>query len=98
MMKLDIMRNTGEVWELIDGKPTKINKETKIIGPIITQKLEIVKTFEQELDEIKGIGKETIEDIKRIYRDKQELVDGLKNNKVPLRNDIVEKLKALLYN
>ena len=45
------------------------------------------------LIEIKGIGSETVLDIKKIYSNIEELKDALSLDKVPLRNDIVKKLK-----
>lgn len=41
---------------------------------------------------IKGIGKETLADINRIYTSEGELIMALRINKVPLRNDVVHKL------
>ena len=40
-----------------------------------------------------GIGLETLNDIKRLYNSIDELKEALKKNKVPLRNDVVVKLK-----
>lgn len=45
---------------------------------------------------IKGLGKETIEDIKRRYNSIDELISDLKNDKVSLRNDMVIVLKKKL--
>ncbi len=45
---------------------------------------------------VKGIGKETLEDIKKIYPSLEDLKKALKEKKVPLRNDIVKKLKKTL--
>lgn len=42
---------------------------------------------------INGIGWKTIKDLKRIYLNRDELIEALKNDKVPLRDDIVVKLK-----
>jgi len=47
----------------------------------------------RELDKIEGMGEERLKDIMRIYDSEKELKEALRNNKVPLRNDIVEKLK-----
>jgi len=47
----------------------------------------------KRLLEIKGIGIETLKDIKRIYNNISELKRDLRNDKVPLRNDVVRKLK-----
>jgi len=42
---------------------------------------------------ISGIGNETIKDIKRIYSSLEHLKYALSQEKVPLRNDVVKKLK-----
>lgn len=49
-----------------------------------------------DLIKIKGIGLETVEDIKKIYGSMDDLLIALKKDKVPLRNDIVKKLKKVL--
>jgi len=49
-----------------------------------------------ELTKIKGIGKETVEDLGRIFNNLDELKKALRENKVPLRNDIVLKLNKEL--
>lgn len=49
-----------------------------------------------ELHKIKGIGKENIKDIARIYHSKEELVQALIEDKVSLRNDVVQILKINL--
>ena len=45
---------------------------------------------------IKGIGKKTIKDINTMFKTMSDLIDALKNDKVALRDDIVEKLKEEL--
>ncbi|MFW6172958.1 MAG: hypothetical protein ACOC5T_04370 [Elusimicrobiota bacterium] len=49
-----------------------------------------------DLSYINGIGKKTVADIKRVYKDLNELKRALKSNKVPLRDDVVKKLKEEL--
>ena len=46
----------------------------------------------KKLQQINGIGKETAKDIFRMFETEQELVTALKNDKVGLQNNIVEKL------
>jgi len=46
-----------------------------------------------ELTQIKGVGIERAKDIGRIYKSKEEFIQALKDNKVSLRNDVVELLK-----
>lgn len=50
--------------------------------------------FLEELVKIKGIGKETAKDIKKIYKNMSNLLMALNSGKVlPLRNDVERKLK-----
>ncbi|RLG11855.1 hypothetical protein DRN69_07275 [Candidatus Pacearchaeota archaeon] len=74
--------NRGNVKARVNRKTTatKSKKKTKL----------------EELLEIKGIGVETLKDIKRAYNSISELKKDLRNDKVPLRNDVVRKLKKFL--
>lgn len=46
------------------------------------------------LTKIKGIGEETVRDIKNIYSNYDDLVEDIKLGKtIPLRNDVAKKLK-----
>lgn len=49
-----------------------------------------------ELKKIDGVGTRTLNDILRVYESLDELVEALKEDKVPLRNDVVAKLKEEL--
>ena len=50
--------------------------------------------FFNELIKIKGIGKNTAEDIIRVFSDEQKLKNAIKNyDKLPFRDDIEKKLK-----
>jgi hypothetical protein len=49
-----------------------------------------------DLAKIKGIGKKTVLDIKRMFKDIESLKIALINDSVSLRDDIVEKLKEVL--
>ena len=49
-----------------------------------------------DLAKIRGVGPETLADIKRIYSSLDDLVDALEADTVPLRNDIVNKIKVAL--
>lgn len=59
---------------------------------------EIIKEEDwiSELARISGIGLETIKDIKKIYSSLEELQNALQNDTVPLRNDVVKKLKTYI--
>ena len=74
-------------------------KDAKI--PIKETKKEKVKEPKEEitldvLDKIKGIGTKTLEDIKRTFKSMADLKKALKEDKVSLRDDVVEKLKKEL--
>lgn len=79
-------------------------EEPTLIRPVKIEKLEPVKKKEQEeskvtlddLAKIKGIGKKTILDLKRIYHSIPELVIAIENDKVPLRDDYVVKIKQFI--
>lgn len=47
----------------------------------------------EELTKINGIGKKTVEDIKIMFDDLDDLKNALNENRVALRDDIVEKLR-----
>jgi hypothetical protein len=72
--------------EEVVEKPKKIEKEEKKKTP--------KKESIDSLIKIKGIGKETLKDIKLIYSDLEDLKKDLsKGNDLPLRNDIEDKIK-----
>lgn len=73
----------------------EIKKEVKPKVILKSEKKVESDNFESLL-EIKGIGEETLEDIRRLYKNQSELVEALKEDKVPLRNDVVKKLKKKL--
>jgi len=50
--------------------------------------------FFKELTKIKGIGKNTAQDILRVFPDEQKLKNAIKNyDKLPFRDDIEKKLR-----
>lgn len=70
------------------------NNEEEVIPVAIAK--EVVKKKENSLNKlvgIKGLGKETLKDLKRIYSTEEELKEALLEDKVPLNNSIVKKLK-----
>ena len=86
-----------KILSKIIGSVKKQKKKTK---PIIRKKKSIVSKKKEKLDdllEIKGIGKETVEDIKKIYTSISSLKKALEKDRVPLRNDIVRKLKKHFF-
>jgi len=62
----------------------------------IAEKVETKKEDFSSLLKVKGIGKETLLDLERIYNSIDELKKALEEDKVSLRNDKVKKLKKAL--
>ena len=62
--------------------------------PVIEVEEEI--EWYKKLTKIRGIGSETAKDIGEIYSSLNDLKQALINNKVPLRNDVVDLLKSSL--
>ena len=50
----------------------------------------------QEIEDINGIGPETVDDIKILYKSKEELIEALEKDEVPFRNNYVKLLKSHL--
>ena len=51
-----------------------------------------------DLSNINGIGKKTVKDIRRMFKDMDSLKTALKNDTVGLRDDIVDKLLEEVLN
>jgi len=73
-----------------EDKPIK-EEENGSQGPTMLPNAE--KWDYMKLTRIKGIGLERVKDLGRIYNSEKELVNALKEHKVPLRNDIVNLLE-----
>ena len=58
--------------------------------------IEVSDDWFMELTEIKGIGEETARDIGKIYPTLDALRGAVLDENVPLRNDVVRKLKKYL--
>lgn len=89
-----------QIWNF-NGFVKNANPEVKKQKPSKVVKPEVKKKEKEsnELDrliKIKGIGKETLSDIKRKYHSLTQLKMDLKRDKCPLRNDIVRILKEVL--
>lgn len=91
-----------KILEKIWGRKTiNYEKSTPVVKLVETTKdltKESVDNYKclDNLTKIKGIGKKTVMDIKIIFKDIKELTRALKADSVPLRDDIVEKLKEEL--
>ena len=70
-----------------------IVKDTDEFKEIIMSKMQ----YMQELRDIKGIGSKLVDDIVALYPTYSQLKETIDSgNKVPLRDDIVEKLKGYI--
>ena len=94
-----------EIWEL-DKKGVVEEKVTKKVEKIESDESNVEESKGDsnsdkdisldDLGKIKGIGKKTIQDIKKIYKSISELKSALEEDNVPLRDDVVIKLKKEL--
>jgi len=85
--------NGFEKLETTEGKIGEKKVETKQIEESDLKK-NAKKQYRKRLQNIKGIGKKTAEDILRIYPEEKELVSAISNNeKLPFRDDVEAKLK-----
>lgn len=89
-----------EIWSLKGqkNKPAivKVEKPIKVEIELKKKEKEEIKITSSldELESIKGIGRETVKDIKLIYKDLDSLISALKSGKnLPLRNDVEKKIK-----
>lgn len=80
-------KNNSKVVKKENKKKTTRKKSVK------REKRNSKRNFD-DLQRIRGIGKETIKDIKRIYESEEKMIEALENGTVPLRNDVVKKLKV----
>ena len=80
----------NEPWRLKNPKVVIHEKDEKVpqIRPVEARTWDFMG-----LVKIKGIGKERAKDLGRIFKTEEELIKALKENRVPLRNDIVDLLK-----
>lgn len=90
--KKEAFKILEQIWKMgSESKPKRLPKKKKQSS--VSKKKETLS----DLIKIKGIGKETIDDIKKIYSSISELKKALRADSVPLRNDIVRKLKDYLF-
>lgn len=82
----EIIRIEEKIMKSLDSKIKEPKK-------VVSKKKETL----DNLSEIKGIGKETVEDMKKIYDSIESLKSALREDKVPLRNDVVKRLKKHLF-
>ena len=80
----------NEPWRFKDSEVVIDKKDEKVPQIKPTE----AETFDfMSLIKIKGIGKERAKDLGRIFKTEEELIKALKEERVPLRNDIVKLLK-----
>lgn len=87
-----------KIWSL-SGKSNKSEQteESKVSKPKSEVKKKVNKILKlSDLKLINGIGNKVLNDIYKQFDTMEELIDALVNDKVALRDDIVEKLKEVL--
>lgn len=93
---LDLLRN-GAIVPVVEKVVTKVCEPIKTVKkqpkePSVEKKK--VKTTKTSIKlKIRGVGVETLADINKQFKNEKDLIEGLKNDKVSLRNDVVKKLK-----
>lgn len=74
-------------------------KEKPVVEVPVEEPKKVIKEKGNPLDKltkINGIGKKTVKDIKVMFKDVNALIVALKEDRVPLRDDVVLKLKEEL--
>ena len=80
------MADRDEINWIETNEPWRLEEKGKEV--VLTN----TKWFE-ELVNVKGIGLETAKDIGMMFKDEEDFINGLINDRVPLRNDKVKLLK-----
>ena len=78
-----IVTTVSKPIETIKKQPKESSVEKKKVNPTKTP----IKI------KLRGVGTETLKDINKQFDSEEALIEGLKKNKVSLRNDVVKKLK-----
>lgn len=99
-----ITKKDSKVIPKSDDKEVEKVKDIKVETSVIKKKSVKKKTSKKErfesiddLSDIKGIGKETVNDLILIYKDLNSLKEALYEDKVlPIRNDLANKLRSNL--
>jgi hypothetical protein len=84
---------SSKIPESADLSGIKFDKDAKVKKVKKSEKKDLSL---DTLDKIKGIGKKRLKDIKRAFNSIEDLKKALEEDKVPLRDDVVEKLKKEL--
>ena len=83
----------NEPWRLEKKERDKKEPEIEPISEKLYGRVAIKSWDYMALTKIKGIGEERAKDIGRVYEKEEDLINALRENKVSLRNDIVQVLK-----
>ncbi len=92
--KENALKVLKKIWALSD-KSNKVEKESKIEVQVPKKKVSKVLSL-SSLRSINGIGKKSLDDIRKQFDTIEELKDALIKDRVALRDDVVEKLKEVL--
>ncbi len=95
------MSDVNELDWIKIHEPWRLDKKSKTItSEDVTEGLKELSRNDKpkewdylDLTKIKGIGEERAKDLGRIYKTEGELINALRGDNVPLRNDIVKLLK-----
>lgn len=89
----DVDKTRETVSDIVDETPKDVIEEKTEEKVVKKHKFNSI----DDLVKIKGIGKETAKDIKKIYKTMDKLVKVLNNGEnLPLRNDIAKKIRKEL--
>lgn len=91
---LNLIRNFNKTGS-IEDKPFKENVEVEVPKKKLQDEVTEFNTID-DLLRIDGIGPKNIKDIKRLVKTVDELKELIKKDLLPLRDDIVIKLKESL--
>lgn len=83
--KVDLPKDIGDAYGFKRIKPVE--------GKVHNKKVE-TKKFDEKLLAIKGMGKKSLKDLKKVFPTEKDLRDAVRNEKhIPLRNDLEKKIK-----
>ena len=90
--KTEAQKILKKIWA---NKDTSVKTEPKadiVINKEAKKKVSNITSL-SDLSTISGIGKKTVKDIMTMFSDLDSLIIAIKNDKVALRDDIVDSLK-----
>lgn len=92
----EVTESHQQIPETTEGKIGEKKVETKQIEKPIIKKQVVKKKadYKKEIQNIKGIGKKTADDILKIYPEKEDLIKAIsQDDELPFRDDVEKKLR-----